>query len=49
MVRAVLDGGLTQAEAARYFLSSAKTVGKLVGRFRAEGIAGLRGRLQTDW
>jgi transposase len=42
MVRAVVDGGLPQAEAARRFNISAKTVGKWVRRFRAEGLAGLR-------
>jgi transposase len=44
MVRSVVDDGLTQAEAARRFNISAKTVGKWVGRFRAEGVAGLRDR-----
>jgi transposase-like protein len=44
MVRAVVDGGLPQAEAARRFNISAKTVGKWVRRFRAEGLAGLRDR-----
>jgi transposase InsO family protein len=44
MVRAVVDGGLAQAEAARRFNTSAKTVGKWVGRFRADGVAGLRDR-----
>jgi transposase InsO family protein len=44
MVRSVVDGGLTQAQAARRFHTSAKTVGKWVGRFRAEGARGLRDR-----
>ena len=44
MVRSVVDGGLTQAEAARRFNTSAKTVGKWVGRFRANGVAGLLDR-----
>jgi transposase len=44
MVRSVVDGGLTQAEAARRFNTSAKTVGKWVRRFRADGVAGLRDR-----
>ncbi len=44
MVRAVVDGGLTQAEAARHFHTSAKTVGKWTRRFRAEGARGLRDR-----
>ena len=44
MVRAVVDHGLPQAEAARRFDTSAKTVGKWVSRFRSEGVAGLRDR-----
>jgi transposase len=44
MVRAVVDQGCTQAEAARRFNTSAKTVGKWVRRFGANGIAGLRDR-----
>ena len=44
MVRCVVDRGLTQAEAARRFDTTAKTVGKWVRRFRAEGLAGLRDR-----
>jgi transposase len=44
MVRAVVDHGLTRAEAARRFQTSAKTVGKWVERFRTEGVAGLQDR-----
>jgi transposase InsO family protein len=44
MVRAVVDCGATNAEAARRFNVSAKTVGKWVRRFRAQGVAGLRDR-----
>jgi transposase InsO family protein len=44
MVRAVVEAGLSQAAAARQFHTTAKTVGKWVGRFRAEGVAGLRDR-----
>jgi len=44
MVRAVVDDGHTQAQAARLFNTTAKTVGKWVSRFRAEGAAGLRDR-----
>src|SRR3954468_7117738 len=44
MVRAVVDGGLSKAAAARQFNTTAKTVAKWVERFRAEGIEGLRDR-----
>src|ERR671927_179099 len=44
MVRCVVEGGLSQAAAARQFHTSAKTVGKWVERFRAEGVDGLRDR-----
>lgn len=44
MVRAVLEGGLSKAAAARRFNSSPKTVAKWVRRFQAEGIDGLRDR-----
>jgi transposase InsO family protein len=44
MVRAVVDGGLTKAAAARQFNTTPKTVGKWVKRFRAEGVDGLRDR-----
>jgi transposase InsO family protein len=41
MVRAVVDGALTKTAAARRFNTTPKTVGKWVGRFRAEGVDGL--------
>ncbi len=44
MVRAVVDGGLTKAAAARRYNTTAKTVAKWVERFRAEGVEGLRDR-----
>lgn len=44
MVRAVVDGGLNNAAAARQFNTTAKTVAKWVGRFRHEGVEGLRDR-----
>jgi transposase InsO family protein len=44
MVRAVGEGGLSQAAAAHRFNTTPKTVGKWVERFRAEGVAGLRDR-----
>jgi transposase-like protein len=44
MVRAVLDGGLSKAAAARKFNTTPKTVGKWVGRFRTERLDGLRDR-----
>ncbi len=44
MVRAVVNHGLTQAEAARRFNTTGKTVAKWVRRFRAEGAAGLADR-----
>jgi len=44
MVRAVVDDGHTQAQTARLFNTTARTVGKWVRRFRAEGAAGLRDR-----
>ena len=44
MVRAVVDGGMTRAAAARRFNTSPKTVAKWVDRFRAEGVDGLRDR-----
>ena len=37
MVRAVVDYGLTYAEAARRFNTTAKTTGKWVRRFREHG------------
>jgi transposase InsO family protein len=44
MVRAVVDGGLSYAAAARKFNTTPKTVAKWVNRFRAEGADGLRDR-----
>jgi len=44
MVRAVVDCGMRKAAAARQFNTTAKTVGKWVGRFLAEGLEGLRDR-----
>jgi transposase InsO family protein len=44
MVRSVVEGGLSQAAAARRFNTTAKTVAKWVKRFRAEGLDGLRDR-----
>jgi len=44
MVRLVVDRGLSKAEAARRCNTTPKTVGKWVGRFRAEGVDGLRDR-----
>lgn len=44
MVRAVVDGGLSKAAAARQFNTTPKTVAKWVQRFCAEGADGLRDR-----
>jgi transposase-like protein len=44
MVRAVVDGGLSKAAAARRFNTTPKTVANWVKRFRAEGDGGLRDR-----
>src|SRR5260221_6156896 len=44
MVRSVLEGGLSQADAAYQFNTTPKTVAKWVNRFRAEGVDGLRDR-----
>ena len=44
MVRSVVEGGLSQADAAYQFNTSPKTVAKWVKRFRAEGVDGLRDR-----
>ena len=41
MVRAVVDGGMTKAAAARQFNTTSKTIGKWVGRFREHGLDGL--------
>lgn len=44
MVRSVLEGGLSRADAAYQFNTTPKTVAKWVNRFRAEGVEGLRDR-----
>ena len=44
MVRSVVEGGLSQADAAYQFNTTPKTVAKWVKRFRAEGVDGLRDR-----
>jgi transposase InsO family protein len=44
MVRSVLEGGLSKADAAAQYNTTAKTVAKWVDRFRAEGVDGLRDR-----
>ena len=44
MVRSVVEGGLSQADAAYQFNTTPKTVAKWVRRFRAGGVDGLRDR-----
>jgi transposase InsO family protein len=44
MVRSVVGGGLSPADAAYQFNTTPKTVAKWVERFRAEGVDGLRDR-----
>jgi transposase InsO family protein len=44
MVRAVLEQGLSKAQAARQFNTTPKTVAKWTERFKAEGVVGLRDR-----
>jgi transposase InsO family protein len=44
MVRAVVEGGLSKAAAARRYNTTVKTVSKWVERFRREGVEGLRDR-----
>jgi transposase len=44
MVRAVVDHGLSKAEAARRYNTTPKTVTKWVDRFHNEGVDGLRDR-----
>jgi transposase InsO family protein len=44
MVRSVVEGGLSQADAADQFNTTPKTVAKWVKRFRGEGVDGLRDR-----
>jgi transposase InsO family protein len=44
MVLAVVEGGLTKADAARRYNTTPKTVRKWLNRFQAEGVDGLRDR-----
>ena len=44
MVGAVVNDGVSKAVAARLFHTTPKTVGKWVGRFKAQGVDGLRDR-----
>ncbi|MBB4264391.1 transposase [Bradyrhizobium sp. CIR3A] len=44
MVRSVVEGGLSQADAAFQFNTTPKTVAKWVKRFRKDGVEGLRDR-----
>ena len=44
MVRAVVEGGLSKAAAARQFNTTPKTVAKWVQRFRVDGVEGLHDR-----
>src|SRR5262245_29572969 len=44
LVRSVVEGGLSHADAAYQFNPTPKTVAKWVKRFRAEGVEGLRDR-----
>jgi transposase InsO family protein len=44
MVRSVLEGRMSQADAAYQFNTTPKTVAKWLNRFRAEGVDGLRDR-----
>src|SRR5438105_14651047 len=44
MVRDVVYGGLSMVSAARKYNTTAKTAAKWVGRFRREGVVGLRDR-----
>lgn len=44
MVRSVVEGGLSKADAAYQFNTTPKTVAKWVRRFRTEGVEGLRDR-----
>ena len=44
MARSVVEGGLSQADAAYQFNTTPKTVAKWVKRFRTEGVEGLRDR-----
>src|ERR1700721_4081248 len=44
MARSVVEGGLSKAPASAQFNTTPKTVAKWVGRFQAEGVAGLQDR-----
>ena len=44
MARSVIEGGLCKAAASHQFNTTPKTVAKWVGRFQAEGVAGLQDR-----
>src|ERR1700721_3303006 len=44
MARSVVEGGLSKAPAAHQFNTTPKIVAKWVGRFQAEGVAGLQDR-----
>ena len=44
MARSVVEGGLSKATAAHQFNTTPKTVAQWVGRFQAEGVAGLQDR-----
>src|ERR1700716_1654617 len=44
MVRSVIEGGLSNAAAARQFNTTSKTVAKWVERFRVDGVEGLLDR-----
>ena len=44
MARSVVEGGLSQTDAAYQFNTTPKTVAKWVKRFRAEGVEGMRDR-----
>src|SRR6202046_4133510 len=44
MARSVVEGGLSKAPAAHQFNTTPKTLAKWVGRFQAEGVAGLQDR-----
>ena len=50
MVRSVVEGGLSHADAAYQFNTTPKTVAKWVKRFRAEGVDGvMRPLLKTSF
>ena len=44
MASSVIEGGLSKRAAAHQFHTTPKTVAKWVGRFQAEGVAGLQDR-----